>query len=111
MQKEKDGRLYYTFEFASKASNYIRHALAVVTVGNGELSICKAREALLLYQICSIPNMGMGSAFAVGIQVPTSTQPVLACVRHAHAPLTRAVSSQASFTHWQRGQMRGAGAR
>ena len=66
MQKEKDGRLDYTFEFASKASNYIRHALAVVTVGNGELTICKAREALLLYQICSIPNMGMGSAFAVG---------------------------------------------
>ena len=37
MQKEKDGRLYYTFEFASKASNYIRHALAIVTVGNGRL--------------------------------------------------------------------------
>ena len=36
-QKEKDGRMYYTFEFASKASNYIRHALAVVTVANGEL--------------------------------------------------------------------------
>lgn len=29
--------MYYTFEFASKASNYIRHALAVVTVANGEL--------------------------------------------------------------------------
>ncbi len=28
--------MYYTFEFASKAPNYIRHALAVVTVGNGE---------------------------------------------------------------------------
>ena len=27
--------MYYTFEFASKAPNYIRHALAVVTVGNG----------------------------------------------------------------------------
>ena len=36
VQKEKDGRLYYTFEFASKASNYIRHALAIVTVGNGK---------------------------------------------------------------------------
>ncbi len=36
-QKEKDGRMYYTFEFASKASNYIRHALAVVTVANGAL--------------------------------------------------------------------------
>ncbi|BDA43123.1 PsbP-like protein 1, chloroplastic [Coccomyxa sp. Obi] len=35
-QKEKDGRMYYTFEFASKASNYIRHALAVVTVANGK---------------------------------------------------------------------------
>ncbi len=34
-QKDKDGRMYYTFEFASKASNYIRHALAVVTVANG----------------------------------------------------------------------------
>ncbi len=41
-QKEKDGRMYYTFEFASKASNYIRHALAVVTVANGEsLSDCR----------------------------------------------------------------------
>ena len=38
VQKEKDGRIYYTFEFASKASNYIRHALAVVTVGNGRLN-------------------------------------------------------------------------
>ncbi len=28
--------MYYTFEFASKAPNYIRHALAVVTVANGE---------------------------------------------------------------------------
>ena len=54
VQKEKDGRLYYTFEFASKASNYIRHALAVVTVGNGELSICKAQEALLLNKMCGI---------------------------------------------------------
>jgi photosystem II oxygen-evolving enhancer protein 2 len=45
MQKDKDGRTYYTFEFASKASNYIRHALAVVTVGNGELPRCSQLSA------------------------------------------------------------------
>ncbi|KAK9826793.1 hypothetical protein WJX81_001589 [Elliptochloris bilobata] len=31
----RDGRDYIEFEFAAKAGNYIRHALAVVTVGNG----------------------------------------------------------------------------
>ena len=60
MQKEKDGRLYYTFEFASKASNYIRHALAVVTVGNGGLFICRMQDAPLLMKICSVPYMGYG---------------------------------------------------
>ena len=35
VQKEKEGRKYYEFEFASKAPTYIRHALAIVTVGNG----------------------------------------------------------------------------
>ena len=34
-QKDISGRKYYVFEFAAKASTYIRHALAVVTVGNG----------------------------------------------------------------------------
>ena len=29
------GRVYYEFEFASKAPNYIRHALSAVTVANG----------------------------------------------------------------------------
>ena len=32
---DKNGRKYYVFEFAAKATTYIRHALAVVTVGNG----------------------------------------------------------------------------
>ncbi|KAK9822591.1 hypothetical protein WJX74_008140 [Apatococcus lobatus] len=31
------GRVYYEFEFASKAPNYIRHALSAVTVANGKL--------------------------------------------------------------------------
>ena len=49
-QKEKDGRLYYTFEFASKASNYIRHALAIVTVGNGKLAPSCCLSACASYQ-------------------------------------------------------------
>ena len=40
-QTEKNGRKYYTFEFAAKATTYIRHALAVVTVGNGALLLCR----------------------------------------------------------------------
>ena len=36
-QKDIKGRKYFVFEFAAKASTYIRHALAVVTVGNGAL--------------------------------------------------------------------------
>lgn len=35
MQTVRDGRDYIEFEFAAKAGGYIRHALAVVTVGNG----------------------------------------------------------------------------
>ncbi|DBB12495.1 TPA: Oxygen-evolving enhancer protein 2-3, chloroplastic [Trebouxia sp. C0006] len=35
-KREIDGRTYYEFEFATKANTYIRHALAVVTVGNGK---------------------------------------------------------------------------
>ncbi len=38
LQKEKNGRKYIEFEFASKAPTYIRHAYAVVTVGNGALN-------------------------------------------------------------------------
>ncbi len=39
VQREIDGRTYYEFEFATKANTYIRHALAVVTVGNGKLLV------------------------------------------------------------------------
>ncbi|KAK9815251.1 hypothetical protein WJX72_000690 [[Myrmecia] bisecta] len=35
-QKEVNGRIYYEFEFAAKAVNYLRHAFAVVTVANGK---------------------------------------------------------------------------
>ena len=35
LQRETEGRRYVEFEFASKAPNYIRHALASVTVANG----------------------------------------------------------------------------
>lgn len=49
-QKDKNGRKYYVFEFAAKASTYIRHALAVVTVGNGErlgaCTACKCRPGV-----------------------------------------------------------------
>ena len=38
VQREIDGRTYYEFEFATKAKTYIRHALAVVTVANGNCS-------------------------------------------------------------------------
>lgn len=34
-QNDVDGKAYYTFEFTAQAPNYIRHALGVVTVGNG----------------------------------------------------------------------------
>ncbi|KAK9862631.1 hypothetical protein WJX84_009712 [Apatococcus fuscideae] len=33
----ENGRIYFEFEFASKAPNYIRHALSTVTVANGKL--------------------------------------------------------------------------
>ena len=36
LQREAEGRRYVEFEFASKAPNYIRHALASVTVANGK---------------------------------------------------------------------------
>ena len=42
LQREVDGRTYYEFEFATKANTYIRHALAVVTVANGECSVISA---------------------------------------------------------------------
>ena len=38
MQREAEGRKYVEFEFASKAPNYIRHALASVTIANGALT-------------------------------------------------------------------------
>lgn len=53
VQREIDGRTYYEFEFATKANTYIRHALAVVTVGNGKLLVlpeiphCADRQRLL----------------------------------------------------------------
>lgn len=34
-QNDVDGKAYYAFEFTAQAPNYIRHALGVVTVGNG----------------------------------------------------------------------------
>lgn len=34
-QNDVDGKAYYKFEFTAQAPNYIRHALGVVTVGNG----------------------------------------------------------------------------
>ena len=42
IQRELEGREYYDFEFAAKANTYIRHALASVTVGNGEAAFLPA---------------------------------------------------------------------
>jgi hypothetical protein len=36
LQRVVDGRKYVDFEFTAKASNYTRHAVGSVTVGNGE---------------------------------------------------------------------------
>ncbi|KAK9186907.1 hypothetical protein WN944_018296 [Citrus x changshan-huyou] len=35
-ENDVDGKAYYAFEFTAQAPNYIRHALGVVTVGNGK---------------------------------------------------------------------------
>lgn len=35
-ENDVDGKAYYKFEFTAQAPNYIRHALGVVTVGNGK---------------------------------------------------------------------------
>ncbi|CAM8931144.1 unnamed protein product [Rhodiola kirilowii] len=35
-EHEIDGRRYYTFEFVAQAPNYTRHALSVITIGNGK---------------------------------------------------------------------------
>lgn len=37
VQRTSNGRKYYDFEFTAKSSVYTRHALASVTVGNGDL--------------------------------------------------------------------------
>ncbi|KAJ8448887.1 hypothetical protein Cgig2_030743 [Carnegiea gigantea] len=34
--QDVDGRAYYTFEFTAQASNYTRHALSAICVGNGK---------------------------------------------------------------------------
>ncbi|GJN30126.1 hypothetical protein PR202_gb18406 [Eleusine coracana subsp. coracana] len=34
-ENEVDGRAYYTFEFTAQASNYTRHALGAIAIGNG----------------------------------------------------------------------------
>lgn len=36
LQRVEEGRRYYDFEFTAGNKNYTRHALASVTVGNGE---------------------------------------------------------------------------
>ncbi|KAK3150313.1 hypothetical protein QOZ80_3AG0231590 [Eleusine coracana subsp. coracana] len=35
-ENEVDGRAYYTFEFTAQASNYTRHALGAIAIGNGK---------------------------------------------------------------------------
>uniref|UniRef100_A0A7C8ZYL7 PsbP C-terminal domain-containing protein n=1 Tax=Opuntia streptacantha TaxID=393608 RepID=A0A7C8ZYL7_OPUST len=35
-EQDVDGRAYYTFEFTAQASNYTRHALSAICVGNGK---------------------------------------------------------------------------
>ena len=36
VQREVEGRLYYTFEFLAQAPNYLRHSIATVTIANSE---------------------------------------------------------------------------
>ena len=52
MQREIEGRMYYEFEFASKAKTYIRYAIAAATVGNGELLACCFQTSPLLARKC-----------------------------------------------------------
>uniref|UniRef100_A0A0F7GX77 PsbP-like protein 1 n=1 Tax=Pelargonium fulgidum TaxID=73198 RepID=A0A0F7GX77_9ROSI len=35
-EREVDGKAYYTLEFVAKAPNYTRHALSIITIGNGK---------------------------------------------------------------------------
>lgn len=34
-QRNEDGETYYTFEFIAQAPNFTRHALGVISIGNG----------------------------------------------------------------------------
>ena len=52
MQREIEGRMYYEFEFASKAKTYIRYAIAAATVGNGEQPACCFQTSPLLAREC-----------------------------------------------------------
>jgi hypothetical protein len=49
VQRTSNGRKYYDFEFTAKSSVYTRHALASVTVGNGDLQHCMA---LVAHRLC-----------------------------------------------------------
>lgn len=35
VQRDVDGKAYYTFEFVAKAPNFTRHALSAICIGNG----------------------------------------------------------------------------
>jgi hypothetical protein len=59
------------FEFAAKASSYIRHSYAVVTVGNGDPSLCFSLIGLKFLDrptsyICSAASLSMST------RIPTS---------------------------------------
>ena len=48
-QSDIDGRAYYTFEFIAQAPNYKRHALSVITIGNGMNSLITKAETKMAH--------------------------------------------------------------
>lgn len=48
-QRNEDGETYYTFEFIAQAPNFTRHALGVISIGNG---MCGSLTDLLKKRVC-----------------------------------------------------------
>ena len=71
MQTVRDGRDYIEFEFAAKAGGYIRHALAVVTVGNGAQRLMQRFPIEWARGLISNPvlprSWSLGGALAVAV--------------------------------------------
>ena len=48
LQRDVDGKAYYTFEFTAQAPNFTRHALGTITIGNGMFSYVKFKVYLVV---------------------------------------------------------------